>query len=280
MVMFEYTYRNTVLHNLHPLSKVLLLILLATLAIIWMDIRYLIFVLAFELILSFIAKINLRMYLTTIAIASLSSTIGATWVAIFQVNPKLFKVYPHEFVTTTLIQLTPKDFPIFPEAAITYGVLLWWVRVPVMVTCLILAIAIFSSTTSLSSIIYLLRRLKAPYGLIFIITVAYRFIPDLVRKIDTILKAQKLRGWKGEMVRNPIKKGKLYIALVNPLTFHIVKSIDIVTMAVESKAFGSGKYTPLTEFKFSGLDYLVSIFSIVALVLALSLQSMFNVGLL
>jgi energy-coupling factor transporter transmembrane protein EcfT len=100
----EYGARDTVVHRLHPLTKLVMLGTMLLLTGLYFDMRYLLVVGAVALILDRLAKVPNAWFKPLGAI--FIALIPFTLIGIFgQVNPDLFKVYPRSLVSITLIVL-------------------------------------------------------------------------------------------------------------------------------------------------------------------------------
>jgi energy-coupling factor transporter transmembrane protein EcfT len=173
--------------------------------------------------------------------------------AITQVDPNLFKVYPADWVSTVVLELTGEQFPLVGRTALTYGTLLYWATGPFRVVPVILAVAGLLHTTSLSEIVSVLSALRVPFPIIFITTVALKFVPQTVDQIHIIRNAQKLRGWTVEGW-NPIKRIGQLKPLFVPLIRNTIRSVDTVTMGAKNRAFGLGPVTVLVDLTFKTVD--------------------------
>lgn len=263
---FQYEYHNTIVHRLNPLSKLLLFGSFLLLAGVYLDPRVKIPMLIILGIILALAKMPFRPYKGILIIASFAVMVGQSYTAVLMVNPDYFKIYPRDWVSTVILELTPPDFPIFGRAAITYGALLYLVSFPLQVIPVVLSVAGLLHTTSLSEIVSVLSKIRMPFPVIFMTTVALRFVPEIVEKLRLIQRAQSLRGWTME-TRNPIKKIKLLRPLLVPLTRSLVRSVDVISMSSKNRAFGLGPVTVMATFQMKTADYAVCLITVVLTVL-------------
>lgn len=276
-MLFQYEYHDTVIHRLNPLSKLLLFGSFLTLAGIYLDPRTKIPMLILLFAILKLARLSVKPYVGILVIVSLGVMVGQSYTAVLMLDPNYFKTYPHEWVSTVILQLTPAGFPVFGRAAITYGALLYLLSFPLQEIPVILSVAGLLYTTSLSEIVSSLSKLKVPFPVIFVTTVALRFIPEIVDNIRLTMRAQSLRGWTAE-TRNPFKRVALLRPLLVPLTRNVVRSVDILSMSSKNRAFGLGRVTATTTFAFKRSDYLVSAFAVVLMVLAIYATFAWNIG--
>ena len=107
-----------------------------------------------------------------------------------------------------------------------------------------------------------------PFPVIFMTTVALRFVPEIVEKLRLIQRAQSLRGSTME-TRNPIKKITLLKPILVPLTRSVIRSVDIISMSSKNRAFGLGPVTIMSSFKMGPADYVISIAAVTLTVLGI-----------
>ena len=227
MAVFQYQADETPIHRLHPALKVAFMAMIVLLIVIG---------------IATVAKLPFGEYRGLLVVVVLMMFVASGYHAIFLVNPGFFKVYPAELVARVLLRLTPKGFPLLGETALTVGSLVWLARLPLQSLSTVLLLATFLHTTSLNDMVQVMSFLHAPFPAIYIAMVASRFTPDLSRQIYVIQTAQKLRGWSPE-TRNPIKKIRAFAPLLMPLARYTIKCIDVMTISVQNRAFGSGPVT-------------------------------------
>lgn len=128
----------------------------------------------------------------------------------------------------------------------------------------VLATFVVSLTTSplsiseaIVSLLKPLRLLRIPiYDLGMILFIALRFIPVLADEIETIRKAQFIRGidFSGGL-RTRIKRS---VALILPVFFSALRRADDLSVAIETRGYRSGQpRSSLYPLKYSGYDIVV-----------------------
>ena len=255
---FQYEFHNTAVHRLTPLSKLVLFGAFLIMAGVYLDPRLKIPMLVILWILLALAKMPFRPYRGILVIASIAVMVGQSYTAVLMVNPDYFKVYDRDWVSIVILELLPPDFPIFGRAAITYGAILYLISFPLQVIPVILTVAGLLHTTSLSEIVSVLSRLRMPFPVIFMTTVALRFVPEIVEKLRLIQRAQSLRGWTME-TRNPIKKITRLKPILVPITRSVIRSVDVISMSSKNRAFGLGPVTVMASFEMKTVDYIITI---------------------
>jgi len=126
----------------------------------------------------------------------------------------------------------------------------------------VLATFVLSLTTSpltlseaIVSLLKPLRWIKIPvYDLGMILFIALRFIPVLADEVETIRKAQFIRGvtFTGSLW----SRVRQSAALVLPIFFSALRRADDLSVAIETRGYRSGQpRSSLYPLHFTGLDY-------------------------
>ncbi|MCS6784989.1 MAG: energy-coupling factor transporter transmembrane protein EcfT, partial [Candidatus Caldarchaeum sp.] len=263
-VFFEYSYRNTFYHRLHPVTKLVMTFNLFILAGLYWDVRFLLPIAVIGLIISYNAKVPLRWFLAIVGV--MIFLIPFTLIGMLtQVNPLLFKVYPKELVSQEFFSVT---LPIIGKIGLTWGGLLWGLAFELRIPIILLIIYPFIYSTSFNDLVNALARYNIPYQLLFVLMVAYRFVPVTVRETMTIITALRLRGWEVRS-RNPQVVFRRFLPLAFSLVRTLVKMIDEVNTAAKIRAFGTSKFTPVRQVKMRPLDKTLTAVSIVLFAAAL-----------
>jgi len=252
MVLFEYEYRDTFMHKMNPLTKMIIITCLSLLSVVYWDIKFILPITFLSLLIAWKAKVPLSWIKLLVILWVFSVWIRLTQ-SIFMVNPEYFKVLPPEIVTKTIIEITPEDFPIIGRTAITYGSLYYLMAIIAKAPVAWTLGLTFVYTTPLSDILEILRSLRIPTKFIFIVMSAWRFLPIMIRNIENVSKAQRLRGWKVK-TRNPRELIKQVLPFTKPFARQFVEAIDMISISVEARAFGTGKFSPFKRLKYSTYD--------------------------
>lgn len=276
-VMFEYEAAGTPIHRMNPVTKMVMFFSITVLAGFYMDIRYKLPLLLVLLVLCFLAKLPFKRYLGLILVATLAVLITSSYRSVFMINPEYFKGVPVEFAMTQLFQITPEGTPLLGRTAVTFGSLMWMVSLPISTITVGLAMATLMHTTSQSEITQTLSASRLPAPAVFIIMVALRFIPEMIRQLMAIQTAQKLRGWNVKS-RNPIKIAKGYMPLMVPVARYIVESVDRMTISAKNRAFGLRRSTGLVDLSFRPVDIILVVITLLLFFTCSYLLFAFNMG--
>jgi energy-coupling factor transport system permease protein len=277
MSLFTYQEIDTPIHHLNALTKFSIMLTLTLLAGFILDPVYKIPFGLLVLLYAYLAKLPFRNYKGLLILVAVSLLLANLLSMFFIVDENLFKVYPKEWVRTTLIQITNASFPIFGRTAITYGGLLWLSTGALTGVIVVILLATHIHATSLNETVQALSTLRAPFPVIYITMVALRFTPELGAQFTLVHRAQVLRGWRVN-TRNPIKIVRLYAPLLFPMVRHVIKSIDVTTMSTQNRAFGLGPVTNLSAGNMSALDKVLIISSWLFFVVMMFLILRYNIG--
>ena len=275
--MFEYEPLQTPIHRLNPITKIVLFLSITFLSGFYLDPRLKIPILILLIALCVIAKLPFKKYSGLLWVAIIAVLITSSFRAVFMIKPGYFRVYPTDFVMTELFQITPPDFPVFGRTAVTYGALLWLSAFPLTTATVVLAMAGLVHTTSQSEMVQVLYSAGLPSPAVFVIMVALRFIPEMIRQLESIQVAQRLRGWEIDS-RNPVKIARGYFPLLVPMLRYIIDSVDRMTISSKNRAFGIRKATGIRDLTFQSKDYLISGATLAIFVVAIFFLFRYQVG--
>jgi len=131
---------------------------------------------------------------------------------------------------------------------------------------MILASTVFIFTTPLDQMLSLLKRMRAPYPLIFVLMVGIRFAPLLQREAMMTVDAQKARGLELEKWSGFKQLIKTYIPIMIPLLVNGIRKSQQLAMAIVARGFNpKSKWIPLEEKPLTFIDYLFSLAMILLL---------------
>jgi len=112
-------------------------------------------------------------------------------------------------------------------------------------------------TEAIVTLLKPLRWLKVPiYDLGMILFIALRFIPVLAIEMETIRKAQYIRGVDfGGSLRSRVKRS---VALVLPVFFSALRRADELSVAIETRGYRSGRpRSSLRPLRFRPVDHII-----------------------
>jgi energy-coupling factor transport system permease protein len=241
------------LHRLNPLTKLLVLLCLSTLAMVFLNLILLIGIITVCLLLSFVAHISARQLW--------SYTRIFIYLIIFLVIVQgIF--YPYT-VTHPLIK-APANSPILANyTLLSLDGLLYGLTLGIRLISLVIASTIFGLTTTPRDFLTSLRKIKVPFEIAFMVNIALRFIPDIKNKASEVLLAQTARGLE-------LEKGSLFKKLRNltpllvPLLINYLLTARTSAVTIETRAFRwKTNRTYMRAINMTSVDYAI-IFATVA----------------
>ncbi len=241
-------------HRLDPLTKLLIVICISTLAIIYVNLYLMLGIIIVCLVMTFIAKIPMRRLWKYISFFSYLIFLLAIVQGIF---------YPYKILYPLLT--VPSNSPIFANYIIfsldgvVHGLILG-----VRLIALLIATTIFSLTTAPRDFLVSLRKIKVPFELAFMVNIALRFIPDIRDKANEILLAQTARGLELEK-GSLLQRMKNLIPVLTPLLINYLLMARNSAVAIETRAFRlKNERTYMRTMHMTKTDYALIIVTIIA----------------
>jgi energy-coupling factor transporter transmembrane protein EcfT len=144
---------------------------------------------------------------------------------------------------------------------------------------MVLASTIITFSTPIEDILQLLKKMKLPHQLAFVITTGLRFIPTMQKKAEMIKEAQQARG--ADIGSGGLISGiKSYIPILIPMIVDSLRMSDNLAVAMLNRGFGAMKTTTnLYEIKMKMKDYLICTAEIILIAAVLWANSQ-NMGIL
>jgi len=239
MQFYDFIYRDSLIHKLDPRTKILWVIALTFLVFMTTNTYIILAAFAFVVFSIFLAKLPPK----------------AVWT-----SSKVFVV----------------GFTI--AYVILFSLLLWDIRqgvaggilFSIKFLIIILSTIVFAMSTSPRDFISSLTKLKIPYEIAFMLTLAIRFIPVITKEFNHVMNAQKARAHKIKLsLKHPIESAKSFVPIIIPTLLILFKKSFDLALSVESRAFRVYKkrtYNPKLKMRF--IDY-VSILLLIALFILL-----------
>jgi energy-coupling factor transport system permease protein len=110
-------------------------------------------------------------------------------------------------------------------------------------------------TTDVNAMVVSLVKLRLPYKIAFILSSTLRFFPLLLRRAESIIQAQRLRGLDLDRM-GPIKRVSVYAKIAVPLILGAMVESQTLELVLQSKAFsGTGDRTYYRASELTALDY-------------------------
>lgn len=236
----NYFQRNSVIHRLNPLTKLVWSITLMTLSFLFTDVVILTVLFLSILLVAYVAKILREM---------LPAFIGLLCFAVFFL---LFQVF---FIPDgkTLFVLIPGTRIL----RVTDQGLLLSLAMGIRLMVIAASFPVLLGTTEVKDLVVMLvEKFKVPYTYAFMFITSIRFIPTFVQEMEQIIQAQCSRAHRLDKGLF-LKKFLSICPLAIPLMITSVKKAEQMAISMETRGFGVGKRTYLHRNDFAFQDWLI-----------------------
>lgn len=228
--LFSYNYENTVIHNLSGLTKFICFLLLTFATMYTYDIRVILGMLVFSLIILRISKIKfsqIRLMLIYVLIFILINAIAT------------FLFEPEHGVTLYGTRHPLMD--LWGSYALTQEQLLYQVTLAFKYLSVVPLGIIFLLTTNPSELASSVSGAGVHYKAAFAISLTLRYFPDILRVYNDISQAQQARGLEMSGKAKMKERLKNSLVIIIPLIFSTLERIEVVTNAMDLRGFGKEK---------------------------------------
>jgi energy-coupling factor transport system permease protein len=231
---------DSIMHRVHPLPKMLWVVLYVVVAFMTQNIIILYSMAIFAFFLGVVSGV-LRPLLKA---AFIIVPIGSSLIALQLMAPAVEQPWTlaAEFGPITLYQ----------DGLYTGLVLLGRI-----VACLLMALVVVM-TTHPSDLFTTLAKLKVPYTLNFMMAMTLQLIPVFQREVGIILSAQKSRGMKGNGFQAVLPS-------FVPVFVGAIERVQQLSISLESRGFGStGHKTSYRQVRGKWTDWVLAIMGVAA----------------
>lgn len=244
MASIEYVRKNTPIHNLQAITKMLLV--LASFAVSFFALDFvligiwLIFLIAWWVIggieikrIALILKILLGTYIFFVILQGFTYRFGNT--VLFQLG---------------VLMVGNRNYAAYTLQGFLFGTLVF-----MRVLAVVFTLPVLTMTTPMTKIAATLGKMRVPYQFTMIFVTGIRFVPLVFQTWTGIIQAQKLRG--RDIDKMPFyRKAGVYTSVITPLLLYLLKLSQTLQTALECRAFGSpATRSYLEEAKLSVGDY-------------------------
>lgn len=115
-----------------------------------------------------------------------------------------------------------------------------------------------------------LRKMKIPFGFVFMLTTAVRFVPLMQNKIRCIREAQMSRGID---LRLKLKNTKNFMAMLGPLLVQSFVLADELAVAMEVRGYSRKNRSFRKDYRLGFPDYIIMVAAVGALVIFIRLET-------
>ena len=260
--LFNYIPRDSVVHDLTGAAKLVCMLCWTLAAMITFDTRYLI-------VLSIVAFLLFRV--SKIKLSEVKVLLIFSLVFVLLNNVLIYLFSPEHGVTiygsrTVLVHLIGRY-------TVTSQQLLYNLNVFLKYTATIPIVILFVSTTQPSEFAASLNKIGVSYRVSYSVSLALRYIPDILKEFHDISLAQQARGIELSGKENLFKRLKGATAILLPLILSSLERIEVVSTAMELRCFGKeSKRTWYRGQAFSRNDYLIFGLSVLLIAVSITLN--------
>ena len=260
--LFNFIDRESPIHALTGASKLACTMCWIFAAMVTFDTRYLIFLTAAAAVLFRVSKIRL---------SDVKVLLAFTLVFLALNNVLIYLFSPEHGVTvygsrTLLVH-------IIGRYTITSQQLLYHLNVVLKYTATIPVVMLFVCTTQPSEFASSLSRIGVSYRISYSVSLALRYIPDVMKEFRDISLAQQARGTEMSKKASLVNRLKAASSILIPLILSSMERIETISNAMELRGFGKGRTrTWYSSRKFSKMDILCMAASAALLLISLALS--------
>ncbi len=233
MQIYIYSEKDTPIHRVHPVVKIILLLVFFQMAMTFQHPLY-----------------QLLLLLFLVLLGAVGNAIRAIWkfryilTALFTLSFVLWAIFYREEAPSMT-----EGFVNFNREGFLFGA-----GMGLRLSGMLIAGIIFLTTTKVEALSHGLNMMGIPYRASFTLTLAFRLVPLFIESAQTIIEAQRSRGLALEGV-NIVRKIKGYIPLIIPVFASSLRAADNLALALEARAFGyKEKRTSFIEYRFGIRD--------------------------
>ncbi len=253
-----YIPQNSFIHNLNPLTKLVILVCVAILTITLISEIAAIFILAFILLAYLGAGINpLRISQRLRYILAFALIIALVQLLFTPYGTILFYLIP---------SISPNFGPYFPIT--TIGVANAIIMALRLIN-IVLASGLFVATTDPTLFAFSLTRLRIPYRYSFLLVLTLRLVPLFDQEASIVHDAQRVRGIRLEqgVIRGFLRRLRYTFI---PLIVSALNRVDTLTLSMDGRGFGYNRTRSyLRQSSFSLKDWSITITGILLMCILL-----------
>ena len=235
--LVEYIDKNSIIHKLNPISKLLWSFVMIALCFITDSPTIIFGVFVLDLFFAFIAKV-LKELLPTIK--------GLIIFALILVLFQIFLITDGNIIFYTI--------PVINKLPITDIGLNLSLVMAFRMLGMVSTIPIIIATTRMTDlVVVMVEKLKVPFKYAFMFTTALRFIPVFSKELGLIRQAQMSRGYESD-TKNPFKRFAQVVPLSVPLLVSSVRKTTNIAISMETRGFNTRKRTYFRDVSIKRLD--------------------------
>jgi energy-coupling factor transport system permease protein len=228
--LFSYNYVDTPVHRLSGLTKLICFLFLTFAVMFSYDIRVILFVMAFSLVILKISRIKfsqIRLMIIYVSIFLVTNAVITFFfspeegVKIYSTRHVIMKLFGRYILTQE--QLFYQTTKLFKYASV----------IPLGITFLL--------TTNPSEFASALNGVGAHYKAAYAVALTLRYFPDIQREYRNISLSQQARGLDMSRKARLSQRVKNALLIIIPLVFSTLDRIELISNAMDLRGFGKHK---------------------------------------
>jgi len=240
--IFNYNDADTFIHRLSGLSKLIAFMALTWAVMLSFDIRVILSIMVFSLIVLKASKITFKQIKVIIIYVSFFLIINLFLTFLFEPEYAV-GIYGTRHVI----------YEIFGRYTLTEEQLFYQITKMMKYASVIPLGIIFLFTTNPSEFAASINRIGVPYKVAYAFSLTLRYFPDVQREYINISRAQQARGLNISKNTSVIHRLKFGILTVFPLIFSTLDKIENISNAMDLRGFA--KYKKRTWYNAKKLNY-------------------------
>ncbi len=238
--ILQYIPRNGLFHHLHPVTKLLFLVLVIAISVMTMDIQLLIALLTALVLIAAACRILREVLGQFVLIAVMSVVLITITVLTVSGGEVLFYLIP------VGVPLIGGSIPV-TIAGLEFGVVL-----TLRFAAMICAFQLFVLSTQPRDLVHTFERMHMPVDYVLMFLIALRFIPTLQIEGVHIHEAQLARGYNpGEGVRG---RAKSMVPIMVPLVSNALARSNVLGLTIDLRGYRTRTRTPMRERHMNRMD--------------------------
>lgn len=257
--MLGYFERDSVIHRLSGVTKLIIFLLWSTAAMLTYDTRVLLVLFVLGLVIFKLSKVKLKEISVVLVLILFFLLLNNLAIYLFSPQEGV-QIYNH---STEL-------FTIYGRYNMTVEQLFYQLNVTLKYIVVTPAALLFIITTQPSEFAASLNKIGVHYKISIAVSLALRYIPDIQRDFRTISQVQQARGVDFSKNEKLLRRLKNVSSVIMPLIFSSLDRIETISQAMELRSFGKhNKRTWYSARPLTKIDWIVLVTSVILFTLAM-----------
>ena len=248
--LIEISDRDNFAARMDPRTKIIFLVLVATVVVILDNPRSLLALFLLAMLVYFSSRLSLQKFVVLFLFLSL----GIWGIMLSQA------LFYSQMPRTVILTVIKPEFPVIGR--LTNGVYLYEEgfrhgAIQSLRYAITLTFGLFTAwTTEPHKLLTAMVKLKTPYKLAFMTTTGIRFLPLIIRESTTVITAQRLRKYS---LLSFLRIIKTAFHTLSPVLSNCIRRSNLLSTSIESRAFSMNleSRSSIRKLTFGKSDYVV-----------------------